>query len=144
MKYLSLAIIVAISALSVYPVEARNCRKGIPCGNSCISANKTCRIGSSSAPSTPRYVAPRVIAPAPIATPQVLAAPQAPAIPASQPQQQPKDQRALHAYPSPTAPITGYFIPGQDLNVYGSAGDWILISPLSSENHQWMLQHGAK
>lgn len=32
-----------------------NCRKGIPCGNSCIAANKTCRIGSSS---TPRTTAP--------------------------------------------------------------------------------------
>ena len=25
-----------------------NCKKGIPCGNSCIAANKTCRIGSPS------------------------------------------------------------------------------------------------
>ena len=25
----------------------KNCRKGIPCGNSCISASKTCRIGTS-------------------------------------------------------------------------------------------------
>lgn len=28
----------------------RNCRKGIPCGNSCISASKTCRIGAPRAP----------------------------------------------------------------------------------------------
>ena len=27
----------------------RNCRKGIPCGNTCISATKVCRIGSSTA-----------------------------------------------------------------------------------------------
>jgi hypothetical protein len=24
----------------------KNCRKGIPCGNSCIAANKVCRIGT--------------------------------------------------------------------------------------------------
>ncbi len=28
----------------------RNCRKGIPCGNTCISATKTCRIGSGTRP----------------------------------------------------------------------------------------------
>ncbi len=32
---------------------AANCKKGIPCGNSCIAANKVCRIGSSSATSQP-------------------------------------------------------------------------------------------
>ncbi|WP_392559664.1 SH3 domain-containing protein [Orbus mooreae] len=31
-----------------FPVLAKNCKKGIPCGNSCISASKTCHIGSSS------------------------------------------------------------------------------------------------
>jgi hypothetical protein len=32
------------------PAEAqRNCRKGIPCGNSCISASKVCRVGGPSA-----------------------------------------------------------------------------------------------
>ncbi|MCX8688896.1 endonuclease [Gilliamella sp. B2973] len=31
---------------------AKNCKKGIPCGNSCISAAKTCRIGTYSAAPT--------------------------------------------------------------------------------------------
>ena len=26
----------------------KNCKKGIPCGNSCIAANKTCRVGTPS------------------------------------------------------------------------------------------------
>lgn len=26
--------------------HAKNCKKGIPCGNSCIAVGKTCRIGS--------------------------------------------------------------------------------------------------
>jgi hypothetical protein len=29
---------------------AQNCRKGIPCGHTCISASKVCHIGSSPAP----------------------------------------------------------------------------------------------
>jgi len=33
------------------PRERRGprCKKGIPCGNSCIAANKTCRVGRGSA-----------------------------------------------------------------------------------------------
>jgi deoxyribonuclease-1 len=35
--------------------EAKNCRKGIPCGNTCISANKRCRSGQPKASQrTPR------------------------------------------------------------------------------------------
>lgn len=33
------------------PLEAQpNCKKGKPCGNSCIAQNKTCRIGATPAP----------------------------------------------------------------------------------------------
>jgi hypothetical protein len=47
------AVIVLVLALTFAPLAAaqKNCKKGIPCGNSCISATKVCRIGS--APSTP-------------------------------------------------------------------------------------------
>ena len=31
----------------------KNCTKGIPCGNTCIAANKTCRIGSAAPASAP-------------------------------------------------------------------------------------------
>src|SRR3989442_11547546 len=30
----------------------KHCRKGIPCGNTCIAANKVCHIGTPSAPPT--------------------------------------------------------------------------------------------
>ena len=30
----------------------KNCRKGIPCGNTCIAANKFCHIGTPSTPTT--------------------------------------------------------------------------------------------
>ena len=44
---------VAILTAGAQPAEAqRNCRKGIPCGNTCISASKVCRIGSGSARAT--------------------------------------------------------------------------------------------
>src|SRR5712692_9525223 len=31
----------------------KNCRKGIPCGNTCIAANKVCHIGTPSTAPTP-------------------------------------------------------------------------------------------
>lgn len=44
-----LAFVLAAVAVTAAPAEAqKNCRKGIPCGNTCIAATKTCRIGSSS------------------------------------------------------------------------------------------------
>lgn len=49
------------------PLAAQNCKKGIPCGHSCISASKVCRIGA--APAAPTY------APRPVATPQAPASP---------------------------------------------------------------------
>ena len=43
---LGLTVLVAISAEG-----QKNCRKGIPCGNTCIAADKVCHIGTPSAPS---------------------------------------------------------------------------------------------
>ncbi len=43
---LSMALLCALSA----PSFSANCKKGKPCGNSCISWDKTCRIGSSYSP----------------------------------------------------------------------------------------------
>jgi len=43
----------ALSLLVVSNAEAqKNCRKGIPCGNTCIAANKVCHIGTPSTPPT--------------------------------------------------------------------------------------------
>lgn len=48
-----IALGLVVSAIDGQP----RCRKGIPCGNSCISASKTCRIdGSTSTPSRPPSV----------------------------------------------------------------------------------------
>ena len=47
---LKLAPLVAVLiAIGVSDAEAQRCVKGIPCGNTCISASKTCRVGSGTA-----------------------------------------------------------------------------------------------
>jgi hypothetical protein len=49
-----LALLLAGLALSPGLAEAqKRCAKGIPCGNTCISASKTCRVGSGSATKAP-------------------------------------------------------------------------------------------
>jgi len=45
--------VLGLSLLLVGNAEGqKNCRKGIPCGDTCIAANKVCRIGTPSAPPT--------------------------------------------------------------------------------------------
>ena len=53
MRY-ALLTFLALGLLVVSSAEGqKNCRKGIPCGNTCIAANKVCHIGSaSSVPTT--------------------------------------------------------------------------------------------
>lgn len=50
---MKLAIAAVMLLVSVNNLEAqKRCTKGIPCGNSCIAANKTCRIGAGTATSS--------------------------------------------------------------------------------------------
>ena len=52
MRYTLFAFL-ALSLLVVSNAEAqKNCRKGIPCGNTCIAANKVCHVGTPSTPPT--------------------------------------------------------------------------------------------
>lgn len=54
--YATIALVV-LGAVLLAPtrLEAqKNCQKGIPCGNSCISAAKTCRIGTPTTQPVPR------------------------------------------------------------------------------------------
>lgn len=39
-------ILLSLFLLLISPVHAKNCKKGQPCGNSCISWSKTCRINT--------------------------------------------------------------------------------------------------
>ena len=53
MRY-ALFTFLGLSLLAGNAEAQKNCRKGIPCGNTCIAANKVCRVGSPSArPTTP-------------------------------------------------------------------------------------------
>ena len=59
------SVLGAVAALLLAPGPGSaqpNCKKGIPCGNSCISASKVCRIGQAPAPDTAKP-APRSPAP---------------------------------------------------------------------------------
>ena len=54
----ALILLLSLTLLGSTRLEAqRNCVKGKPCGNSCIAASKTCRIGTPS--STPTTSTPR-------------------------------------------------------------------------------------
>ena len=53
MRASSLVLAFIMAALAPSAVAAqKNCRKGIPCGNTCIAADKVCRIGGT--PPAPR------------------------------------------------------------------------------------------
>ena len=60
----TMILVICLMLLGTTSLEAqRNCVKGKPCGNSCIAASKTCRIGTpSSTPttSTPQRTAARL------------------------------------------------------------------------------------
>ncbi|MFG0875403.1 SH3 domain-containing protein [Aeromonas media] len=42
----NIALLLSIFLLLISPVHAKNCRKGQPCGNACISWSKICRINT--------------------------------------------------------------------------------------------------
>jgi hypothetical protein len=43
----NLALVFSLLLVASPVVAQKNCTKGIPCGKTCISATKTCRVGSS-------------------------------------------------------------------------------------------------
>ncbi len=52
MRY-ALFTFLSLSLLAPSSAEGqKNCRKGIPCGNTCIAANKVCHVGTPSTPLT--------------------------------------------------------------------------------------------
>lgn len=66
--------LLAVLMVFATPAHAqKNCKKGIPCGNSCISATKTCRIGST--PAAPAYKPPPRKTGAAAGTAHVISAP---------------------------------------------------------------------
>ena len=53
MRYVIRFVLLAVGIAAFHgdAVAQKQCKKGIPCGNSCIAANKTCRIGTKATPS---------------------------------------------------------------------------------------------
>ncbi len=48
-----IGLLLAAAVLAAAPAQAqKKCVKGIPCGNTCIAANKTCRVGTPAASPT--------------------------------------------------------------------------------------------
>lgn len=45
-----LVALLLLVSFPAFAVAQKHCKKGIPCGNSCIAANKTCRVGSTPRP----------------------------------------------------------------------------------------------
>lgn len=83
MRAMVLAMLVGLAWSTV--AGAANCRKGIPCGNSCIAANRTCHLNRSAPPPATPKMQPRgsIAAPAAVAAPAaavVQALPGAPAM----------------------------------------------------------------
>jgi hypothetical protein len=69
-----LAALVLLSFGTAGELEAqRRCTKGIPCGNTCIAANRTCRVGTTPRQPTPAPAS-RAAATAPPAAPLAAAA----------------------------------------------------------------------
>jgi len=48
-----LYLLAALAAAAPGPAVAQNCRKGVPCGNTCIAANRVCRVGQGTARRAP-------------------------------------------------------------------------------------------
>lgn len=120
---------------------AQTCKNGQPCGNSCISWNKVCRIGSET-PATPA-------APATPATPAVKPArapgpavqrPVAPLVTDS-----PASTRILRVdgtafeWPAFEARVVAHIKAGTAVTAYRTQGQWIRISQDSmSSAAQWV------
>ena len=65
---LHILVLGILAGLSSVASAQRNCKKGIPCGGSCIAASKVCRVGLPTPTTTRDTVKPTAIAP-PTATP---------------------------------------------------------------------------
>jgi hypothetical protein len=48
-RYAIVVLAAVLAAAMPASLDAQNCRKGIPCGNTCISASKVCHVGQGTA-----------------------------------------------------------------------------------------------
>ena len=130
-----LALLVILVGFMPNDSWSKNCRKGQPCGNSCISWDKTCRIGNTSTGSSARTVIPA----APAVSIQSSPTPARFIAPIKGP-----DQRTLSVtgaafeWPDFEAPIVSHFDKGRTVTVYSTHRDWVRVSPERSFPVQWV------
>lgn len=134
-------------AFMVVPSEsaAKQCRKGQPCGNSCISWNKVCRSGSgssysSSYRSTPSSAPVPASVSAPTAPSRLMSAPAAVAAPplqAAQTRHLVKVDAAVFEWPEHDAPVLGVIAAKSTVVEYRRHKGWIRITPENARS-EWM------
>jgi len=128
--------------------DAKQCRKGQPCGNSCISWNKVCRSGSgssysSSYRSTPSPAPVPTSVSAPTAPSRLMSAPVAPAAVAAPPSQATQTRRlvkvdaAVFEWPEHDAPVLGMITAKSTVVEYRRHKGWIRITPENARS-EWM------
>lgn len=143
--WITLLLLVVISGPNAW---AKNCKTGQPCGNSCISWNKTCRIGGSSYNYTPSAPATRSLytpepKPSQITPPHVDQS-------AKKIDVTPRDTDAgsqfaqtdaafVYALPSRSAKKIRRLTFGEKVSVYETLGDWSRISPTGTDE-EWVQQ----
>lgn len=140
--------LLSLLLLSAFSTEAfaKNCRNSQPCGNSCISWNKTCRIGttstyrppSSSDTSYRSYSLPATVAPA--AQPATSPSRQDVAPPAIQQSTlfAQTDAAFVFELPSRSARRVRRLVFGEQVTVYESLGEWMRISAAGSPE-EWVI-----
>lgn len=122
----ALALFLALFSLLTTDVWAKNCRNSQPCGNSCISWNKTCRIGTSS------YVAPTpaIRTPTPATSYETAVA--------SDLYVQDTDTYSVNS-PNHTARRLRRMAFGEMVRAYQQVGDWIRISE-PGQPDEWIIR----
>ncbi len=128
---LSLALILSFGA------EARNCKKGIPCGNSCISASKTCRIGGGPTSTTNSYRS--YAAPAAAAGAVGLAGVAGSSAIAQDEVLYAREDTDTLDQPARNGVVNGRITKGTRVLVYQTSGaSWVRIPPVPGIDHRWV------
>lgn len=143
-RYSALTCAIAIAVITFFAPSTgwtRNCKTGQPCGNSCISWSKTCRIGSGSSGGS-YSAAPAALA-APAAAAMGKVAPVSTPLPGPSPVEQPQQRTlavdgAAFEWPDFEAPVAAHIAKGSKVSVYSKHREWIRISPDRTFPIQWV------
>lgn len=149
-RWINLFAILGLALVISTPstVEAKQCRKGQPCGNSCISWNKVCRSGSgssysSSYRSTPSSAPAPASVSAPTAPSRLMSAPVVPAAVAAPVSQAAQTRHlvnvdaAVFEWPEHDAPVLGVIAAKSTVVEYRRHKGWIRITPENARS-EWM------